>query len=278
MSCNVHMHLLILVTCLSDLAGTIFMTICFIEDLALRIDSWLVTPGCSQDVGNYRDARMPFQALTQRKMWWCIPRMALWSSPQKSSNCPKQLDSLIPELLTDRFLGGNPGQGEGGFDDTFSDDLMIEFQIFLNIYLDFWTCLLSQNLIYNVKILYFRSFVSTWHDLRLCLWKKNVCCLFFFGFVVVRLTGLGVQHWWPPSWLFQLLSSTSEGWKSLRFLEETRDLWMEKPLVLDVSKCGFFFCSNQVSRWNCLKQQADITDKFWWKKDHVGATNLDNQL
>ena len=53
----------------------------------MRIDSWLVTPGCSQDVGNYRDARMPFQELTKKTTSDDAPP---WSSLQKSSKCPKQ--------------------------------------------------------------------------------------------------------------------------------------------------------------------------------------------
>ena len=60
------------------------------EDLALRIHSWLVTPGCSQRCGQLQGRPDAVPGVDKRKMWWCIPRMALWSSPQKSSKCPKQ--------------------------------------------------------------------------------------------------------------------------------------------------------------------------------------------
>lgn len=56
------------------------------------------------------------------------------------------------------------------------------------------------------------------------------------------------------------------------------DLWMEKPLVLDVSKCGPFFLLKPGKQVKLFEEKVEITDKFWWKKDHVGATNLDNQL
>ena len=94
------------------------MTI-LIEDLALRIESWLVTAGCSQDVGNYRTPGCRSRSWPKKQHLLMHPP---WSSLAEIFQVPKQQTPwfstqtpLVVELLTDVFyLGGkNPTTGEG---------------------------------------------------------------------------------------------------------------------------------------------------------------------